>query len=105
MGLAQTLRTLRINHRGAKVDSFGIVSTLFSAQAANDTDSVLASRKYGLTVLSTKPRCTSGAGALRILRREPEQQPARVVISGRMADVCAALDELANREAENALPC
>ena len=46
--------------------------------------------------------CTPRPGALRVLRVCDTQQPGdagRLVISGRMADVCAELDRLAAREA------
>jgi hypothetical protein len=51
----------------------------------------------------TAPVCTSSIKPLRVLRvMEPGQQRTcvgRMVISGRMADVCAELDRLAAREA------
>ena len=51
----------------------------------------------------TLPVCATSAKPLRVLRvMEPGQQRTcvgRMVISGRMADVCAELDRLAAREA------
>ena len=121
MGLAQTLRSLHINQQGAKVDSFGISTHLFMAQAANDSgrplQSIVAMRQGSnlngspggksnlCSRLPAKRHSVTSASGLRIVRREPVQQPARLVISGRMADVCAALEELANREAGNSATC
>ncbi len=38
------------------------------------------------------------ASCLRVIQLQPKEQPARLVISGRMAEVCAALERLAANE-------
>lgn len=47
--------------------------------------------------LQAEPAC-SQPRALRIVQREPSKQPECLMISGRMADVCAALERMAARE-------
>ncbi len=54
---------------------------------------------------STDPRQPASLGRplLRVLRRVHRDDPARLVISGRMADVCAELDRLVASEAQLAV--
>ncbi|MEJ8809796.1 hypothetical protein WKW77_01865 [Variovorax ureilyticus] len=71
----------------------------------------------GLRYVGVRPSCASrqssatrdasgGARPLRVVRmvdaQQPHRHPGRVVISGRMADVCAELDRLAALEAADA---
>jgi hypothetical protein len=78
------------------------------------------SRSSGLRYVGIRPSCASRAGAaalahvpaparpLRVVRtvdaQRPGQNAGRVVISGRMADVCAELDRLAALEATGTMP-
>jgi len=71
----------------------------------------------GLRYVGVRPSCASRQGPagrdasasvrpLRVVRmvdaQQPNRHPGRVVISGRMADVCAELDRLAALEAADA---
>jgi len=47
--------------------------------------------------LEAAPAC-SQPRMLRIVQREPRNQPECLLISGRMADVCAALERMAANE-------
>jgi hypothetical protein len=74
----------------------------------------------GLRYVGVRPSCTTRIGSpaqpemaaparpLRVVRtvdaQQPGQRPSRVLISGRMADVCAELDRLAALEAADAAP-
>jgi hypothetical protein len=79
-------------------------------------------RSSGLRYVGIRPSCASRTGAaalahvpapararpLRVVRtvdaQRPGQTAGRVVISGRMADVCAELDRLAALEATGTMP-
>ena len=50
----------------------------------------------------TQPTC---AGNVRLLRRAQDQDHARFVMSGKLADVCAALDALAKQEVRQSWRC
>ena len=101
MGLAQTLCSLRFMGWTKNVDSLGIAASIFSGNAAND--SLMEPCMHRLAADLRQPQRdkrqrTCEHKQLRIVQREPLQQPARLVISGRMADVCAALENLAAQE-------
>ncbi|QXZ10899.1 hypothetical protein KUF54_06790 [Comamonas sp. Y33R10-2] len=49
-------------------------------------------------VLSATAASTAASGQVKILQREPRKQPECMYISGRMADVCAALERMALNE-------
>jgi hypothetical protein len=68
-------------------------------------------RSSGLRYVGIRPSCASAPAAARPLRvvrtvdaQRPSQNTGRVLISGRMADVCAELDRLAAREAAGTVP-
>ncbi len=58
--------------------------------------------------LPSHPDATASTRPLRVIRtvdaQQPGRHPGRVVISGRMADVCAELDRLAALEAAHPAP-
>ncbi|CAN7186894.1 hypothetical protein LJR290_002512 [Variovorax sp. LjRoot290] len=68
-------------------------------------------RSSGLRYVGIRPSCASAPAPTRPLRvvrtvdaQRPGQNAGRVVISGRMADVCAELDRLAALEAADTVP-
>ena len=65
-------------------------STRKAAAASEDTQLTLPLQHSEST--SAEPR------TLKIVQREPRKQPECLLISGRMADVCAALERMAHNE-------
>ncbi len=63
-------------------------------------DAASSSALHGSACVGRSPRAPMPLRALRVLEKDqPRSGTGRMVISGRMADVCAELDRLAAREA------
>ena len=65
-------------------------STRKAAAASEDTQLTLP--------LQHSESASAGPRTLKIVQREPRKQPECLLISGRMADVCAALERMARNE-------
>lgn len=57
-----------------------------------------ASNDYSLNAMPTSQMDVSATSNVRLLRRAKDTDSARFVLSGKLADVCAALDVLAAEE-------
>lgn len=96
------MRANRSRRRSNSISTGARVNSKAKANAAHIATTqlplALPAQAGPAVVLSATAASTAASGQVKILQREPRKQPECMYISGRMADVCAALERMALNE-------